>query len=412
MIKLLHLADVHLDTAFQCRSDTLRQQLREGLRTAFQRAVDCAIEESVHAVLIAGDLFDDERLNFRTDRFLVKQCERLDEAGIPSFYVTGNHDPGGGNHRAARIAWPSSFQYVRRGTPVVFPLVDEAGEVVARIVAAGHVTKHVAENLAAAFPPAEDDVPHIGLLHTQVTSAKDTDNHDRYAPCSVEDLQRAGYHYWALGHIHVQQQVCATPQAWYAGNIQGRNPRETGPKGGLLVSLEGSSDAEVTFKAFAPFEWVEIILDDLGEVHTLHDLAQTVRHAFSEIVASQDPADDYLLRLILKGRCPLAEDLRQEEQREELELELPHLLDVAYAEVRLDHLTPPVDVDAYRDQPHLLGEVLSTLQILKTQPGELKEVIPDTLAGCGPGAEERMTYIADLWEGMEEEAVLRLLKDE
>lgn len=210
----------------------------------------------------------------------------------------------------------------------------------------------------------------------------------------------------------MQQQVCATPQAWYAGNIQGRNPRETGPKGGLLVSLEGSSDAEVTFKAFAPFEWVEIILDDLGEVHTLHDLAQTVRHAFNEIVASQDPADDYLLRLILKGRCPLAEDLRQEEQREELELELPHLLDVAYAEVRLDHLTPPVDVDAYRDQPHLLGEVLSTLQILKTQPGELKEVIPDTLAGCGPGAEERMTYIADLWEGMEEEAVLCLLKDE
>jgi len=410
MIKILHLADVHLDTAFQCRSDTLRQQLREGLRTAFQRAIDYALEESVQAVLIAGDLFDDERLSFKTERFLIEQCKRLDQAEIPCFYVTGNHDPGGGSHRASRIAWPSSFRYIHRGTPAVFPLVNEAGEVVARIVAAGHVTKHVAENLAAAFPPAEDAVPHIGLLHTQVTTAKDADNHDRYAPCSVEDLQRAGCQYWALGHIHIRQQVCATPQAWYAGNIQGRNPRETGPKGGLLVSLEGQSVAEMTFRAFAPFEWVEVILDDLGDIHTLHDLAQTARHAFNEMVASQDPADDYLLRLVLQGRCPLAEDLSQPEQREELELELTYLLGVAYVEVRLDHLIPLVDVDAYRDQPHLLGEVLSILRILRSHPGALQEVIPDTLAGCGPDAEERMAYIADLLEGMEEEAILHLLK--
>ena len=69
-MRFLHLADVHLDTPFAGRSDDVRRRLREASREALRRAVSCAIAERVHAVLLAGDLFDGERLSFGTERFL------------------------------------------------------------------------------------------------------------------------------------------------------------------------------------------------------------------------------------------------------------------------------------------------------------------------------------------------------
>lgn len=85
MFRFLHLADVHLDTTFLCRTAALRSRLRDALREAVKRAVDCAIEEDVHAVLVAGDLFDNERLSFATEQFLSEQLSRLHHSQIPCF---------------------------------------------------------------------------------------------------------------------------------------------------------------------------------------------------------------------------------------------------------------------------------------------------------------------------------------
>ena len=65
-MRFLHVADVHLDTSFSGRSEAVRRRLRDASREAFRRAVDLAIREDVHAFLIAGDLFDGERLSFQT----------------------------------------------------------------------------------------------------------------------------------------------------------------------------------------------------------------------------------------------------------------------------------------------------------------------------------------------------------
>ena len=203
MIRLLHLADAHLDTAFEGRTDRLRQRLREALRTAFRRAVDEAITAPVDVVLIAGDLFDDDRLSFATEAFLVEQCERLHEASIPVVYTTGNHDPGGQSFRAASIDWPGTFRYIDTPEPQTIDLTDADGTLAARVVTAGHATAREERNLAATFPARTDArVPHIGMLHAHVTRASQVERHDRYAPCSVDDLRAADYDYWALGHIH------------------------------------------------------------------------------------------------------------------------------------------------------------------------------------------------------------------
>ncbi|MCB0971586.1 MAG: hypothetical protein KDA97_08735, partial [Acidimicrobiales bacterium] len=56
------------------------------------------------------------------------------------------------------------------------------------------------ENLARRFEPATGGGFHVGLLHANVGGP--TTGHADYSPCTVDDLRRTGYQYWALGHVH------------------------------------------------------------------------------------------------------------------------------------------------------------------------------------------------------------------
>lgn len=412
MVRFLHLADVHLDTAFEGRSDALRTHLQEALRIAFRRAVDCAIDEDVHAVLIAGDLFDDDRLSVATEAFLVDQIERLTDAGIDVVYATGNHDPGGQGFRAAKIDWPAGFHYVDTHTPTPIELTGSDESPRATVVAAGHVASQEETNLAAQFPDADGDVPHVALLHAHVTSASQVEAHDRYAPCTVEDLQAGGYDYWALGHIHTRQQVHEDPPAWYPGNLQGRTPRETGARGGLLVTLRRNQEPEVTFRPFAPTRWEHLQLDDLEDVETVQALVQRIRSTHRE-KARTATATDWLLRVDLSGPCPLADRLSTSDQVDELEQVTAERLDVRDVEIRTQQLTPPVDVEAFRDDTHLVSELLDLLDAAYTQDEVLDTVAPDALAGLADETPKaRRTYLRSLLKGLDREAVARLVEEE
>ena len=89
LLRFIHISDVHLDTAFACRSSCIRDRLRNALREAFARCLDTAVSERVDAVLIAGDLFDDTYVSLETERFLLEQFQTLAETGIQVIYATG-----------------------------------------------------------------------------------------------------------------------------------------------------------------------------------------------------------------------------------------------------------------------------------------------------------------------------------
>lgn len=413
MIRLLHLADVHLDTAFEGRTHDLRTTLRASLRSALERAVDAAVTEPVDVVVIAGDLFDDDRLSFTTEAFLVTQAERLHEAGIPVIYTTGNHDPGGDGFRASRIAWPDTFIYVDRPEPETIDLTGPDGNVVAHVTAAGHASRREGRNLAASFPGREDpDVPHVGVLHAHVTGADQVDAHDRYAPCSLDDLHAAGYDYWALGHIHQQQAVDDAETIWYAGNLQGRSPRETGAKGGLLVEIEAGQPPEVTPVPFARTRWETVVLDELAGVATLRELEEVARSQLLERL-DDGPTDtpalrDVLVRFELSGPSPLAPELDDSDAVDELEAVLCDHLGVLDVDVQIRDLTPPVDVERFRGEVHLAGEVLDLIQRAAADDAVLAEVSPDVWASLDDEADR--AAIRELLGSLDREAVARLVQ--
>ena len=126
----------------------------------------------------------------------------------------------------------------------------------------------VTENLAAAYPAPVSGCINIGLLHTGLGGL---DGHERYAPCTLEELRLRGYDYWALGHIHIRQVPCQDPPVVFAGNVQGRHIREAGPKGCLLATVHSDRSVELVFHRLDQVRW-ERGRVEVSELDTESDL--------------------------------------------------------------------------------------------------------------------------------------------
>lgn len=410
-MRFLHLADIHLDTPFAGRSRELRERLRSASREAFRRAVDLALDEDVHAVLLAGDLFDGASLSFATEGFLLDELKRLTRAGIPVVYATGNHDPSTLAGRAHALDWPDGMTVVGGPEPVRREISDREGRTVGAVVAAGHEGPAVTDDLASGFPRPTGTLPEVALLHAQVVTARGRDVHERYAPCELSTLEDSGYAYWALGHVHLRQRVSATPESWYPGNLQGRNPRETGAKGGLLVDLSEPETPRIEFRPLAPIRWERLVVDRLEGVRTLDALARTVETAWRDEREADPglPGTEWLVRVELRGASPLCDTLRRPEDRTALEEMLKGELGLLDAELRTEAVHPPVDPDAHLERQDVLGEALRLLRQARTDAEVLRRVRPDELAGVTPGEDED-AYLRSLLEGLDGELVARMLE--
>lgn len=415
MIKLMHIGDVHLDTPFYSRTAPLRQQLREGLRTAFQRVIERCIQEQVHGLLIAGDLFDQRQLSFQTEQLLIRSFERLKAHHIQVFYCTGNHDPGIGSGRIQSIPWPENVVVFKEDQVQVVDLLDHQGLPLGKVVGVGHKTHRESRNLIKDFPVKSGELPWIGLAHTLVTNGIGADLHDRYLPCEKKDLEEKGYDYWALGHVHQMQQVSTTQAIYYSGNLQGRHPRETGEKGGLLITLAPYQPPQVQPIPFAPLRWETLRIDTLARVTHYGELREVLHQTIGPWLDQEGLIpQEVLLRLSLEGRCPLKEALQQGENIAQLEADLTYDFAFVDVEIRTEALKSSLNVDPLQlaQGDHVLKRVLELIKNLKENPQgweglkDLPLLHPDM-----HHPQRQRAYLLQLLEGLEEEALERLAGD-
>lgn len=294
----VHAADLHLDSpllGLAGKSADYAARVEAASREAFDNLVALAIDEGCRFMVLAGDIFDGDLRNFQTGLYFMDGMRRLEEAGIDVFMVLGNHDS------ANRFADKLSLT----GNVHVFPKAKPATHVLDDVRVAIHGRSFprpdVSEDLAREYPSATQTAFNIGVLHTACAGSEG--HHARYAPCTAEQLVNHGYDYWALGHVHAHAILAEHPHIVYPGNLQGRHPRETGPKGAVLVTVDDGKVVGLVHRALDVVRWAALLIDVSGtqEEREVLDLIRNQLAACAEEAEGRPVA----LRVTITGATPL-----------------------------------------------------------------------------------------------------------
>jgi DNA repair exonuclease SbcCD nuclease subunit len=186
--------------------------------------------EGVDLVLIAGDLFESERVTPDTVEFLRQQFEGLEPARV--FIAPGNHDPYIPGSPYKEELWPENVH--------VFDNEDfqsvEIHSLGIRVTGFGFERAHLEIPIFQKLPVLSSDYFNIVVSHGsnmgQIPSGK-----SKHGPFNIDDIAGKNIQYCALGHYH-QQQLLPNPidntPCWYSGIPEGRGWDETGSCGYLF----------------------------------------------------------------------------------------------------------------------------------------------------------------------------------
>jgi len=303
------------------------------------------------------------------------------------------------------------------GVPRRVPIPDPDGRTVGFITTAGHDSATEGRDLAGLFPAPSGEVAEVAMLHTQVTGSRDQAAHAPYAPSVLEDLEAAGFDYWALGHVHLRQGLSTNIPVHYAGNPQGQTPREDGAKGCLLVDLSDRAQPTIEFRELGPIRWVRLTVDDLQACHNLDEVVERVVQAWTATAAAEP--DTYIpeasiMHLILTGACPIWRTLTLEDERRGLAEAVTARLGLIWTDIFPPNVRPVLDLAEHLERPDVLGEALRLVGAVRSGAQQLPELGEHELA-LPHLVEVRDTeaYLASLLdEDAAEDILARMLRTE
>lgn len=309
MARIIHAADIHLDSPLQglgrLGDADLAAELRAATRRAYDNLVRRCIDERADLLVIAGDIYDGDWRSYETGEHFIRGLHALRDSGIEVALLYGNHDAE--STITKRLTMPDGVRVLGTSKPES-QFFEDLGVVVH---GQGYNMPAVLDNLAQSYPNRRDGWVNVGMLHTGVQGAA---GHARYAPCTVDDLTGCEYEYFALGHIHERSAPAGDDvPVWFSGNLQGRHPRETGAKGVLVVDIEPGAGAQVRFAECDVARW-DVLEPDLTECEHVDDVVAAMN---AEYHAALGLAGDRPLvaRFRLLGQTPAAGGLTADTER-------------------------------------------------------------------------------------------------
>lgn len=305
--RFVHAADIHLDSPLRSLAllnPDLAELIGNASRQAFVRIIELCLAEQVDALLIAGDLYDGDQSSMKTARFLAEQLRRLDQAGIATFVIRGNHDAM--SKITKELVLPGSVK-VFGGRAEALEVPRSSAQIPIVIHGLSFAQPHAPESLLGKYRPPVEGAVNIGMLHTSLAG---TPGHDLYAPCSLADLRATGFRYWALGHIHKRAIVDDACLIAMPGMPQGRDINEAGPKSVSLVTVgdDRSISIEERVTSVAQFERVPV---DATGIEDWRELVSGVARAL-EATRSAVESGHLVARLQVVGATPLAWRIRRD----------------------------------------------------------------------------------------------------
>ena len=347
-MRFIHAADIHLGTPIRGLRDVDPEwvvALQEAVVQAWERVVSAALTRAVDFVILAGDMFDSSRPSYGDYLRFFEGLERLDQAGIPVYLVTGNHDPYTTWERDVGRLPPSATLLGVNGPE--FTLFSRDDEPLCLIGGRSYynqawpeggfisdgITRAAAVRALQRLGFRAQDAPFaLGVVHASLVPDQSK------ARAELPELLAADIDYWACGHLHER---CAfpegeSPRVVFPGCVQGRGLSETGERGCYFVELEegpgkglplnpagGSARSSRARLEFIPTSSIvfQRIRVDVSACQTLADVR---RHVQAELFHenAQVHCDEMIVQVVLTGETSLREYLVQKNTMEDLRRQL------------------------------------------------------------------------------------------
>ena len=345
-MRLLHTADWHIGKPFAHIQGDTAAILRQARFDVIGQLANLGREWDVDAVLVAGDIFDNEQVASETILKLIVCLERFD---VPCILMPGNHDPsrqGGLWQRIESFEKPPHVHLALSSEPFVF--CDDK-----LVVLPAPLTEKHPVGDATQWMDHQDthtSAFRVGLAHGSI---------EGYLPEIAEETAtidpsraaKARLDYLALGDWHGTLKV--NERTWYCGTPETDSFSRNESGNALIIELEEpGSLPKVETVSTTQFRW------DQREVSfALEDSAAVANALASYLDANPQSLENTLLRLDLEGTLDLSVRASLDRFLE------PWHARYRYLDVRADNLASHMRADdlAQFDRDDVLRQVATTL---------------------------------------------------
>lgn len=229
LMRIIHCADIHLESPMNTRfTDKVAKERKSEILAGFIEMVRYAAANGVEAIIIAGDLFDKEKVAKKISDAMINVIENNRE--IDFYYLRGNHDKG---------RWIESLNYV----PDNLLLFNESFiSYIANDKRKGNIVITGIEKKGtdtALYDELELDgndfnivVMHGNLLESNVEY--------REEDISIRRLAGKNIDYLAMGHLHSYSEgkLDSRGSFCYSGCLMARGFDECGEHGFVLIDID------------------------------------------------------------------------------------------------------------------------------------------------------------------------------
>ena len=267
-IRVLHAADLHLDSPFEALPAGKAAQRRQEQRLLIARIAQAVKDNGVQLVLLSGDLLDTGSAYRETSMTLIDILGRIE---CPVFIAPGNHDYYSLHSPYAKLHWPENVYIFSTPHVECIPIP----ELNVRVWGAAFTEPRSGPLLRGFEAEKEENIIDIMCIHGDVGN-----DASPYNPVSEEQISRSGMDY-----------IYAWP-----GCPEGRGFDETGNKSVYIADItENNCKLRGINLAMRKYEIMRIRIADGEEILT----------------KMPEYTENDIYRIILTGRTQSPPDIAQ-----------------------------------------------------------------------------------------------------
>ncbi|MBQ7340021.1 MAG: DNA repair exonuclease [Clostridia bacterium] len=287
-MKFIHCSDIHLDSKINELPKEKRSLRKEELITTFERLCSFAVSNNVKAVIIAGDMFDKEKITSKTLARVLNAIKKAES--VDFLYLPGNHEQNG--FLQNKDIFPNNLKcFSEEWTEFNYGKVCING-----IVLNDYNQGVVYDNLKL-----DKEKVNIVTMHGQVAGYKAKEEAEII---SIPSLKDKHVDYLALGHYHSYSlgEIDYRGKYVYSGCLEGRGFDELGDKGFVLLDVD-ENKLTPQFIKFSTRELFEVKVS----VEGLKDFIQVRENVLSLLENKISP--DSIVKVVLTGEHKLDLDV-------------------------------------------------------------------------------------------------------